>query len=479
MDLFRVTFLVGAHCLVAAACALLAIGMRRPTAIWVGAVWLIAVAAISYLSLALVPPTPLLSGMWEAVRIKSGNSLVAIGLGAATAMPWIWFVFRPEAGANWRNTLLSMIAILSPITLMLSAAVLILRDARNDQGPANVICLDDRYEVTEVGNLGGGFYDAVPICVVVDEHDDVYVSMQLPGRGNYTGQILKLTPSRSGGRPDFRVIADSPCLFRPYGLAIRDKCIYVSRSGFMAHAESGRISYDNSGVVTKLQDLDGDGVMDYYDDVVTGLPGCRGPVPEHSNNVLTFDREGRLYIAQSSNSDRDSLTHPWEATLLRTSPDFNEVNVYCRGLRNVFGIAWGIDDQLFVADNDVTIGDPGDELNLVVEGAHFGHPYAVGEDDGGGAFTKPLYLGKNSSFAGLAFSDAEELPDDHRGSLILADYMGDQLLRVSLHREGDTYRTTATPFAKIHAPLSIAATSKGDFYITTHKGYLFRISPRE
>ena len=171
---------------------------------------------------------------------------------------------------------------------------------------------------------------------------------------------------------------------------MRNKQIFVSRSGFLARATQGRLDYANSGSITRLSDLDRDGTMDYYEDLVTGLPGSQGPVSQHSNNAIAFGADGSLFITQGAHSDRDVLNHTWEGKILRASPDFQTVTIFASGLRNPFGLVHGPDGLLFATDNDVALGDPGDELNLIKEGADYGHPYVVGDDDGGGMFVKPL-----------------------------------------------------------------------------------------
>jgi glucose/arabinose dehydrogenase len=275
-----------------------------------------------------------------------------------------------------------------------------------------------------------------------------------------------------------KTVADDNCLFRTFGLAVRDGHIFVSRSGYMARAKDGHIEYENSGVITRLSDLDRDGMMDYYEDVVVGLPGCQGPIPQHSNNAITFGPDGSLYITQGVHSDRAPLTHPWEGTILRASPDFKTVSVFARGLRNPFGLVFGIDRQLFATDNDVTIGNPGDELNLIKEGAHYGHPYVVGDSDGGGRFVKPLLLWDKGSFAGMAYTESVNLPEEYRGCLYIADFSGSKILRVDLSRNGDGYSARAHVFADVPVPIGIAVTRTGHFYVTSLGGKVFRIRMR-
>ena len=318
---------------------------------------------------------------------------------------------------------------------------------------------------------------AYPICAAVDEKDNVFFSVQISTQEFYSGQIVQLVNGvGAGNRSQLRTVAESPCLFRVFGLAVRDGQIYVSRSGFLARAKKGRIEYENSGAISRLSDLDRDGMMDYYEDLVEGLPGSQGPGPAHSNNAIVFGPDGSLYITQGSPSERDVLNHPWEGKILRASPDFHEVIVYASGLRNPFGLVRGPDGLLFATDNDVTAPGPGDELNLIKEGADYGHPYVIGGDDGGGMFVKPLLLSDNtSSFAGMAYSDSPSLPEEYRGCLFIADFLANRILRVTVTRNGDVYSAQATSFVQVPAPIGIAVTRSGVFYITSYEGAIFRV----
>ena len=95
--------------------------------------------------------------------------------------------------------------------------------------------------------------------------------------------------------------------------------------------------------MTQLRDIDGDGYFEFAHDIVTGLPGSRGPETMHQNNGIAFAEDGSLFIACASSGDRTLDEHPWGGTVLRVSPDFATTEVFARGFRNPFGIAFGPD----------------------------------------------------------------------------------------------------------------------------------------
>ncbi|MEO2047110.1 MAG: PQQ-dependent sugar dehydrogenase [Pirellulales bacterium] len=341
---------------------------------------------------------------------------------------------------------------------------------------------DSRFSVQQIVDLGGAVRPevrgALPTRLAINEADQIFLSIQLSGQEAYSGRIVELIEEQAAnGQVRLKTIADSACLFRTFGLAARDGQIYVSRAGFLARANQGRLEYENTGTVTRLSDLDCDGIMDYYEDIVVNLPGCQGPNTQHQNNAITFGPEGELYIAQGVPNDRGLLSHPWHGKILRASPDFSEISIFASGFRNPFGLIHGPHGGLFCTDNDVTAGfNPGDELNLIESGAHYGHPYVFGKDDGGGAFATPLLLSVGtSSFAGIAYTESPELPEEYQGCLYIADFGASQILRITLNLKDDGYAVEAETFVAVPQPIDIAVTQSGDFYVTSYEGLVFRI----
>ena len=488
VDAARLLVFAEAHLLLVASATLIAALRRNWSAGVLAGVALAAVVAVSLLQSVTAEDSYLLLTMLRDIKSINGSSIVAIGLGLSTALPWLLLPFPLRRRAlPAKKAITPLVLTLSLALIVLSVAAVVYRDYRNAQlKTSSGVALrshDPRFSVDNVASFADSgeaeAAGAYPICVAVDENDNVFVSLQLKGEDDYSGRIFQLMPDQGSDRKmRLRTVADSPCLFRTFGLALRGGEIFVSRSGFLAHATKGHIEYANSGAITRLRDLDRDGMMDYYEDVVVGLPGSQGPVSQHSNNAITFGPDGSLYFTQGVHSDRDVLNHPWEGKILRASPDFQKVTIFASGLRNPFGLVFGPDGQLFATDNDVALGNPGDELNLIKEGADYGHPYVVGDDDAGGKCVKPLLLWKNGSFGGIAYSDSASLPVEYRGCLYIADFLGNKILRIALSRSGDTYTASATPFAELPSPICIAATRSGVFYVTSFDGFVFRIRPR-
>lgn len=468
MDLGQIFEFLGTHLLIAASATLLLARKERgalPAA-------LVAVAGVVVVTLLLAKARPGASLLPHTLRdMTSPRPLVAVMLGGATALPWLLLLLRPPSKERGRVLLpLGMVASLGGVVL----AGVAYSYGGQQQTDAKGAVHDPRFVIERIAES-----EADPIAVTVDEEDRVYVSLQLTGQEEYAGQIARVEDDGGRGPGRLVIVADSPCLFRPFGLAARAGSLYVSRSGFLARAKAGRIEYENSGAVTRLSDLDGDGRMDFFEDVVAGLPGSRGSVTQHQNNGLAFGPGGELYVACGASSNRDVYNHPWEGSILVAGPDFERVEVYASGFRNPFGIAFGPDGALFCTDNDEWLENPGDELNHVERGAHYGHPYVIGDDDGGGSFRRPIALSRSdSTFTGITYADSGGLPSECRGCLYIADFVGSRILRARLTRKGDSYDAEIAPFASLPLPIDIAVTRKGVFYVTSHLGGIFRIRPR-
>jgi len=121
-----------------------------------------------------------------------------------------------------------------------------------------------------------------------------------------------------------------------------------------------------SNLEAQVSVVDGDSVTQLFGDV----PCCY--VGMHAANGLAFGPDGYGYLAVGAradhgeilNSDQQDELHPWEASILRFSPDGGEIEVYARGLRNAYDLAWDNGGRLFASDNAPDFGPP-DEFHLV------------------------------------------------------------------------------------------------------------------
>ena len=322
----------------------------------------------------------------------------------------------------------------------------------------------------------------LPVQVAVGDSGELYVNyFWAENNATHGGGIIKLTEDPDTGSFSQETVARSDVLFRALGLAVKDGDLYVSRSGYHAEATAGKLTYVDSGAVTQLKDLNGDGYFEYYHDILTGLPGGRGPDIQHQNNGLAFAPDGSLYVLNGFAS-LGLDEHPWGGALLKLSPDFEDVKVFTTGFRNPFGIVVTPDGEVFVTDNDVE-ENPGDELNHMIEGEHYGHPFVIpnqaGIDPVG--FREPIFLGSlQANLVGMAYTDSPRLPDPFRDCFYIADLSSDEIIRVKLEPDGETFKVIAAePFASIPSPLDVAIAKDGTIYVVARfERKIFRIRQR-
>ena len=121
--------------------------------------------------------------------------------------------------------------------------------------------------------------------------------------------------------------------------------------------------------------------------------------------------------------------------MLRYAPDGSGEMIYARGLRNSAGFDWAPDGELYATDNGRNL--LGDnflpcELNHVVEGAHYGWPYAnadklvdpdfgEGNEDMESGFVAPVFeYAAHNAPLGIEFLNQSSLPEEWRGVAIVA-----------------------------------------------------------
>ena len=118
-------------------------------------------------------------------------------------------------------------------------------------------------------------------------------------------------------------------------------------------------------------------------ELITGLPCCY--VAMHSANGIAFGADGFAYMAVGGRADHGEILggpnagqqdelHPYEASILRFSPDGTQIETYARGFRNAYDIAWDADGVLFTTDNMPDFGPP-EEFNRVEPGGEHGYPW--------------------------------------------------------------------------------------------------------
>ncbi|KKL71924.1 hypothetical protein LCGC14_2090030, partial [marine sediment metagenome] len=268
----------------------------------------------------------------------------------------------------------------------------------------------------------------------------------------------------------------------------------------LAVAPDGSLYVSVKGDVVVLRDSDGDGRADEEHAIITGLPNL-----VHQNNGLAFGPDGKLYITNGS-----TCNHCWEedersAAILRADLDGDNLEVYARGLRNPFDLAFDSEGGLWATANEhdffepaeeglTLLRDPPEELNYIVEGAHYGWPECAGHDmetaPGGCQDNTPpvAEMESHSSSDGLAYYDAGHFPAEYRGDFFVAQYGSDKRSQTQTGRKvvrvqvtpgagPGFYTATVTDFATgFRRPLNVTVDALGTLYVADFEsGKIYRI----
>lgn len=215
----------------------------------------------------------------------------------------------------------------------------------------------------------------------------------------------------------------------------------------------------------------------------------------HGPNGIAFGPDGFGYVGVGGRSDhgerlveprlgeQDDL-EPFEASILRFSPDGQQVEVYARGFRNPYDIAWDSMGNLYATDNgkdpDPETGEsPGDEVHLVIPGGEHGYPYfecsvCFGIPEDVNVIPPILETMPHGAITGVEVYQNKNVPgfyDDLFVVLWSAFEGAQKVVRFS----PDTGQASdfATGFAQ---PIDITMSPDGDLYVADYAtGIIFRI----
>lgn len=132
--------------------------------------------------------------------------------------------------------------------------------------------------------------------------------------------------------------------------------------------------------------LSGDGALNQPQPwLEVSYPWGIGPF-NHGVGHLALGPDGMLYCGSGSRTDGaetgtdDRLSksgeHPLTASIWRLDPEKEkpEPEIFARGLRNPYGFVWTPAGEMFATDNGPDADAP-EELDVIVQGAHYGFPY--------------------------------------------------------------------------------------------------------
>lgn len=326
------------------------------------------------------------------------------------------------------------------------------------------------FRVEQVAELS-----VAPTAMAIDPATGSIYVTGYAGVSYQNGVVVRLEQTDSGMKQE-RV---ATYLNRPHGLAFHKGDLFVSRSGQFTRAVAGNLVQERTGAITRLQDVDQDGVYEYYTDVISDLPGAQQPDGLHSNNGIAFGSDGHLYITVGAPSDHGPVLDDQAGTILRAFEDGTGLSVFARGFRNPFDLVFGRDGELFCTDNDSGAFGGGDEINHVVEGGHYGHPYSVFKELRVTGTIDPIL--NVSSAQGITYAKPGSLVPGFDDCLYFAAYGDDQINRLRLRRHGATFDGEVEFFASIPKVLDVLVAPDGSALYACSHDYkkVYRILPEK
>ncbi|WP_432013471.1 PQQ-dependent sugar dehydrogenase [Streptomyces cucumeris] len=198
------------------------------------------------------------------------------------------------------------------------------------------------------------------------------------------------------------------------------------------------------------------------DTLFKGIP--KGAI--HNGGRIAFGPDKMLYAGTGESGERglaqdlDSfggkiLRMTPEGEPAHGNPDADSV-VYSYGHRNVQGLAWDRDKQLWASEFGQ---DTWDELNLIKPGKNYGWPEAEGKADEKG-FVDPLEQWKpeDASPSGIAIA---------KGSVWMAGLRGERLWRIPLKGDRPVAKPQSFLDGKYGRLRSVVASEDGGLWVTT------------
>ena len=277
-----------------------------------------------------------------------------------------------------------------------------------------------------------------PTAFAFDSQGSMYVTSQ-------DGNVYLLQDNDQDGRADSRVTFSSGYYF-PLGVTV--------------HSETGDVYVSHQGKITVLSDTDDDGKADVQELLVDDLP-----FDVHMNNNLKFGPDGWLYVGVGSACKSCDDTDPRSATIMRFNLDSGRGEVYAKGLRNAFDIAFHPETRdLFATDNgrdDLGMEVPFEELNHIIKNGDYGYPDCWNEQDTPGCedtIPAVAFFEAHSSANGLDFYSGETFPAEYRGNAFVSIFgswlkpnVQTGIQRIVLISSGTTYTSKTSWFVRFPA----------------------------
>ena len=286
-------------------------------------------------------------------------------------------------------------------------------------------------EVLEVAGVTKFPLPSAPTALVFHGEQDGYVALG-------DGRIMRFElPSDSRGQLSLETVAEG--LTYPHGVAVFEDRLYVThqavldcedlraRGAFagircaklpgMSPRESQiKLLYETRGEIV-VYDIRPDSTLSERQVLLSDLPVANG---DHAINAIVAGPDGRMYVSiggldvlavepdlpdiLASIADRPNFD--MVGTVISFLPDGSDVQVFARGMRNVYGLTFDGEGRLFGVDNDgpTQRGWRFEEVLHIKLGADYGHPFEGTFDPIKKRTDDPIWVADSKGSAGIQWA---------------------------------------------------------------------------
>jgi glucose/arabinose dehydrogenase len=300
------------------------------------------------------------------------------------------------------------------------------------------------------------------------------------------GEVVALPDKNKDGKAD-EVIVVAKGLTRPHSVAFHKGYLYIATNPAVV-----RMKYNNGKV---------EGTPEKFIDLPVSTTS-------HWTRTIAWGKDNRLYVSIGSSCNVCEEADERRTTIMVYNEDGSGGKPFAKGLRNAIGIdfdprtgkLWAND----MGQDGLGAERPGDEINLVEAGKHYGFPYFVGNNepntllkDAKGSMkpeqcTPPAFeLDAHSSPIDLHFYTGKKFPSAYRGAMFMALHgsnnnrpqkIGYKVVRVIMKNGKPVgVEDFATGWLKdnqvIGRPAGLITGADGALYISDdNKGFIYRVS---
>ena len=258
----------------------------------------------------------------------------------------------------------------------------------------------------------------------------------------------------------------------------------------LAFARDGSLFVATRSALYRLTDRDGDGKADGVSETRLPTPIVRldtsGDYPHNGLSGFAFDSSDRVYFGLGENlgadyrligSDGTTLTGGGEGgNIYQCRPDGSMLVRMATGFWNPFDLAFDRYGHLFAVDNDPDSRPPCRLLHIV-EGGDYGyrfrngrkgvHPFTAWNGELPG--TLPMVAGTGEAPCGVLSYEADNLPAEYRGSLLVTSWGDHRIERYRPQPRGASFHATMEPLVvggEDFRPVGIAVAPDGSLFFS-------------